>query len=223
MRYEYDDRCFLADPNVFWWLALQVVSSLSFWPPGFVITTGKTRLVIPIITVLILQLSQWPHTPASSRLSFGAWLLWASQEACGSGNGEVRASLSESLIKLMNLLSLTKLAQNLLANGPHKLERTGRRVRALYDNLYIFDTTEYVSFRFPLLDHMFTILRCRNSGPDMSGSIRIIHNFTSQIRRSRAACWRSMMPLTMTSLHTSQLWRLAVDQQTAYLSSRKAH
>lgn len=58
----------------------------------------------------------------------------------------------------MNLLSLTKLAQNLLANGPHKLERTGRRVRALYDNLYIFDTTEYVSSRFPLLEHMFTIL-----------------------------------------------------------------
>ena len=38
--------------------------------------------------------------------------------------------------------SLAKLAQNLLANGPHKLEQTSRRVRGLYDNVYIFDTTE---------------------------------------------------------------------------------
>ena len=44
----------------------------------------------------------------------------------------------------MKLVSLTKLAQELLANGPHKLEKTSRRVRALYDNIYIFDTTEYV-------------------------------------------------------------------------------
>ena len=50
---------------------------------------------------------------------------------------------------MMNLLSLAQLAQNLLANGPHKLEKTSRRVRALYDNLYIFDTTEYVSSEFP--------------------------------------------------------------------------
>ena len=34
------------------------------------------------------------------------------------------------------------MAQNLLANGPHKLEKTDRRVRGLYDSAYIFDTTE---------------------------------------------------------------------------------
>ena len=50
---------------------------------------------------------------------------------------------------MMNLLSLIKLAQNLLANGPHKLEKTRRRVRALYDSLYIFDTTEYVFLEAP--------------------------------------------------------------------------
>ena len=38
--------------------------------------------------------------------------------------------------------SLTKLAQSLLANGPHKVEKTSRRVRGLFDSLYIFDTTE---------------------------------------------------------------------------------
>ena len=52
----------------------------------------------------------------------------------------------------LNLLSLTKLAQHLLANGPLKLEKTSRRVRALYDNLYIFDTTEYVCSESPLFD-----------------------------------------------------------------------
>ncbi len=35
-----------------------------------------------------------------------------------------------------------KLAHNLLANGPHKLEKTSRRVRGLYDSVYVFDTTE---------------------------------------------------------------------------------
>ena len=34
------------------------------------------------------------------------------------------------------------MAQGLLANGPHKLEKTPRRVRGLYNGLYIFDTTE---------------------------------------------------------------------------------
>ena len=38
--------------------------------------------------------------------------------------------------------SLTKLAQNLLEKGPHKVESTIRRVRALYDGEYLFDTTE---------------------------------------------------------------------------------
>ena len=57
----------------------------------------------------------------------------------------------------MKLVSLTKLAQELLANGPHKLEKTSRRVRALYDDIYIFDTTEYVFSNYPLLDLMFGI------------------------------------------------------------------
>lgn len=35
-----------------------------------------------------------------------------------------------------------KLAHSLLDNGPHKLEKTGRRVRGLYDSVYVFDTTE---------------------------------------------------------------------------------
>ena len=56
----------------------------------------------------------------------------------------MKAHLFESFLKLIDILSLTKLAQNLLADGPHKLEKTSRRIRALYDNLYIFDTTEYV-------------------------------------------------------------------------------
>ena len=30
----------------------------------------------------------------------------------------------------------------MLANGPHKLENTSRRVRGLYDSIYVFDTTE---------------------------------------------------------------------------------
>lgn len=34
-----------------------------------------------------------------------------------------------------------KLAHNLLANGPHKLEKISRRVRGLYDSVYVFDTT----------------------------------------------------------------------------------
>lgn len=56
------------------------------------------------------------------------------------------------------LISLTKLAQGLLANGPHKLEKTSRRVRALYDGLYIFDTTEYVFSKLglPLLSQMLS-------------------------------------------------------------------
>ncbi|MCJ1458862.1 hypothetical protein MMC28_009236 [Mycoblastus sanguinarius] len=42
----------------------------------------------------------------------------------------------------INMANLTELAQTLLTNGPHKLEKTSRRVRALYDRIYIFDTTE---------------------------------------------------------------------------------
>lgn len=38
--------------------------------------------------------------------------------------------------------SLKKLAQNLLAEGPHKIEKTSRRVRGLFDGSYAFDTTE---------------------------------------------------------------------------------
>ncbi len=35
-----------------------------------------------------------------------------------------------------------KLAHTLLEKGPHKLEKTTRRVRGLYDGIYVFDTTE---------------------------------------------------------------------------------
>lgn len=45
-------------------------------------------------------------------------------------------------LKLIRCSSLTKLAQSLLASGPHKLEKTSRRVRGLYDGIYVFDTTE---------------------------------------------------------------------------------
>ncbi|MCJ1365649.1 hypothetical protein MMC16_004774 [Acarospora aff. strigata] len=43
----------------------------------------------------------------------------------------------------MNLTvsSLSKLALDLLANGPHKLEPTSRRVRVLYNKTYVADTT----------------------------------------------------------------------------------
>ena len=37
--------------------------------------------------------------------------------------------------------SLKKLASQLLANGPHKMEKTSRRVRAIYTNEYVFDVT----------------------------------------------------------------------------------
>ena len=38
--------------------------------------------------------------------------------------------------------SLKELGMKLLANGPHKLESTPRRVRALFAGSYIFDTLE---------------------------------------------------------------------------------
>ena len=38
--------------------------------------------------------------------------------------------------------SLKDLAIKLLSNGPHKLEKTPRRVRAVFDGSYIFDTLE---------------------------------------------------------------------------------
>ena len=38
--------------------------------------------------------------------------------------------------------SLVKLAQKLLAQGPHKLEKTDRRVRGLFDGVYLFDTLD---------------------------------------------------------------------------------
>lgn len=43
--------------------------------------------------------------------------------------------------RLIEWSSLTKLAQTLIANGPYKLEKTSRRVRGLYDSIYVFDTT----------------------------------------------------------------------------------
>ena len=55
------------------------------------------------------------------------------------------AHFVENSFKSIDLLSLAELARTLLANGPHKLEKTSRRVRALFDHLYVFDTTEYVS------------------------------------------------------------------------------
>lgn len=36
------------------------------------------------------------------------------------------------------------LAQNLLRSGPHKFERTPRRVRALFDSVFLFDTTRAI-------------------------------------------------------------------------------
>lgn len=38
--------------------------------------------------------------------------------------------------------SLTKLAQKLVAEGPHKIEPTPRRVRALFGGQYVIDTRE---------------------------------------------------------------------------------
>ena len=55
------------------------------------------------------------------------------------------AHFFESSFKTIDSLSLAELARNLLASGPHKLEKTSRRVRALFDHLFVFDTTEYVS------------------------------------------------------------------------------
>jgi len=41
-----------------------------------------------------------------------------------------------------NELSLTKLAQKIAADGPHKYEKTPRRVRALFNGQYAIDTTK---------------------------------------------------------------------------------
>ena len=38
--------------------------------------------------------------------------------------------------------SLAKLALKLLAEGPHKLEKANRRVRGLFDRVYVFDTLD---------------------------------------------------------------------------------
>jgi uncharacterized protein (DUF427 family) len=38
--------------------------------------------------------------------------------------------------------SLTKLAQKLASEGPHKIEATPRRVRALLGGEYVLDTTK---------------------------------------------------------------------------------
>lgn len=37
--------------------------------------------------------------------------------------------------------SLEELAQKLITSGPHKVEVTPRRVRALFDGVFLFDTT----------------------------------------------------------------------------------
>ncbi|KAK4690394.1 hypothetical protein P7C71_g6384, partial [Lecanoromycetidae sp. Uapishka_2] len=41
----------------------------------------------------------------------------------------------------MKTAGLTKLAQKLIIEGPHKIEKTSRRVRGLFDGRYVFDTT----------------------------------------------------------------------------------
>ncbi|KAL8691615.1 MAG: hypothetical protein Q9224_004136 [Gallowayella concinna] len=40
----------------------------------------------------------------------------------------------------MSKTDLTELARTLLANGPHKMEKTARRIRCMFDNKWIFDT-----------------------------------------------------------------------------------
>ena len=51
--------------------------------------------------------------------------------------------LATSIVALYkaNTSSLEKLAKQLLTNGPHKVEQTSRRVRALFTNQYVFDVT----------------------------------------------------------------------------------
>lgn len=43
---------------------------------------------------------------------------------------------------MLTFNSLKDLAIKLLANGPHKVEKTVRRVRGLFDSTYVFDTLE---------------------------------------------------------------------------------
>jgi hypothetical protein len=50
-------------------------------------------------------------------------------------------SLLPHLQPSLTLHSLHALASNLLANGPYKIEHTPRRVRALFDGTWLFDTT----------------------------------------------------------------------------------
>ncbi|KAF2023373.1 DUF427-domain-containing protein [Setomelanomma holmii] len=43
---------------------------------------------------------------------------------------------------MSNTSDLARLAQKLVSNGPHKAERTSRRVRGLFNGRYAFDTTK---------------------------------------------------------------------------------
>lgn len=64
-------------------------------------------------------------------------------------------------------VNLKILAHNLLGNGPHKTERTPRRVRGLFDSVFIFDTTaavyvweheRYPQFYIPASDFVSEVL-----------------------------------------------------------------
>lgn len=61
-----------------------------------------------------------------------------------------------SELQLLTKFSLKELALKLLAEGPQKHERTPRRVRGLFDQIYIFDTLDacYV-WEHPFFPHFY--------------------------------------------------------------------
>lgn len=55
-------------------------------------------------------------------------------------NGQVTILCFHGLMQVLIKSSLKDLALKLLAEGPHKYEKTARRVRGLFDGSYVFDT-----------------------------------------------------------------------------------
>ena len=49
---------------------------------------------------------------------------------------------AEEEVRFYKMANLKDLALKLLSKGPHKLEITPRRVRALFDGAFVFETTE---------------------------------------------------------------------------------
>lgn len=63
-----------------------------------------------------------------------------SQHIMTSSSGYIKHNCDD--VEFINVYSLTRLAQQLATNGPHKKEPTRRRVRGLFNGKYAIDTTD---------------------------------------------------------------------------------